>query len=59
MPQPADDVEIPYFINTNSPNVIVEPLPYNLPPLDDYNFASSFNEQRIFEDLLEYENELL
>uniref|UniRef100_A0A1B0GIK9 Fork-head domain-containing protein n=1 Tax=Lutzomyia longipalpis TaxID=7200 RepID=A0A1B0GIK9_LUTLO len=59
VPQPVDDVEIPYFINTNSPNVIVEPLPYNLPPLDDYNFASSFNEQRIFEDLLEYENELL
>ncbi|XP_059622883.1 forkhead box protein I1-B [Phlebotomus argentipes] len=59
VPQPVDDVEIPYFINTSSPNVIVEPLPYNLPPLDDYNFTTSFNEQRIFEDLLEYENELL
>lgn len=70
MPQPIDDVEVPFFhvsscptlthnAPAHSPNVIVETLPYNLPPLEEYNFSTAFNEQKIFEDLLEYENELM
>lgn len=82
MPQPIDDVEVPFLstvvsgpalaiisnensgcgssqASSNSPNVIVEALPYNLPPLEEYNFSAAFNEQKIFEDLLEYENELM
>lgn len=70
VPQPIDDVEVPFFhvatgpaplinASAHSPNVIVEALPYNLPPLDEYNFSTAFNEQKIFEDLLEYENELM
>ena len=70
VPQPIDDIEVPFFQvttapgsassgATHSPNVIVETLPYNLPPLEEFSFASAFNEQKIFEDLLEYENELM